>query len=175
MWRIRSRLRPRLLLLTDYARRENRVGQLDWTKFRENPLDTSVTHDFLVGGARVGPVPGAAPVCAWATACWSSAITAARPCCWRHPADRLLRSSTCTASPGSTALKWPWSAAPPPASPWQPAFGCSGCAPFLPTLLPPVPLRVAATPLDLARETRRVLPYFGLPAEWRVGRPRGGG
>ena len=74
-------LRPRLLLLTDYARRENRVGQLDWTKFRENPLDTSVTHDFLVGGARVGPVPGAAPVCAWATACWSSAITAARPCC----------------------------------------------------------------------------------------------
>ena len=28
------------------------------------------------------------------------------------------------------------------------------------------------TALDLARETRRVLPYFELTAEWRVGRPR---
>jgi hypothetical protein len=46
---ISYQLRPRLLLLADYVRRENRLGQLQWREFRESPLDTSVTHDFTAG------------------------------------------------------------------------------------------------------------------------------
>ena len=42
-------LRPHLLLLADYVQRENRVGQLNWAQFRESPLDTSVTHDLTAG------------------------------------------------------------------------------------------------------------------------------
>lgn len=49
---ISYQLRPNLLLLADYVRRENRIGQLDWTRFRESPLDTSITHDFSASARR---------------------------------------------------------------------------------------------------------------------------
>ena len=39
-------LRPRLLVLADFVRRENRLGQFEWPAFRESPLDTSITQDF---------------------------------------------------------------------------------------------------------------------------------
>ena len=49
---ISYQLRPNLFLLADYARRENRIGQLNWTTFRESPLDTSITHDFSASARR---------------------------------------------------------------------------------------------------------------------------
>ncbi|SHJ35084.1 hypothetical protein SAMN02745146_2879 [Hymenobacter daecheongensis DSM 21074] len=46
-------LTPQRLLTLDYVRRENRVGLLNWPRFRESPLDTTITHD-LAGGLRQG-------------------------------------------------------------------------------------------------------------------------
>ncbi|RYU78404.1 hypothetical protein [Hymenobacter persicinus] len=46
-------LSPRRLLTLDYVRRENRIGLLNWARFRESPLDTTITHDLL-GGVRQG-------------------------------------------------------------------------------------------------------------------------
>ncbi|UOQ73481.1 hypothetical protein [Hymenobacter cellulosilyticus] len=40
---------PRLLASLDYARRENRIGLLNWPEFKESPLDTTITHDLAAG------------------------------------------------------------------------------------------------------------------------------
>ncbi|MCC2545859.1 hypothetical protein LJY25_05340 [Hymenobacter sp. BT175] len=37
---------PRLLASVDYVRRENRIGLLNWSEFKESPLDTTITHDL---------------------------------------------------------------------------------------------------------------------------------
>lgn len=42
-------VRPQWLLLLDYQRRENRIGQLNWAAFKESPLDTTIVHDLSAG------------------------------------------------------------------------------------------------------------------------------
>ena len=42
-------VRPQWLLLLDYQRRENRIGQLNWAAFKESPLDTTIIHDLSAG------------------------------------------------------------------------------------------------------------------------------
>ena len=165
-------LRPNLLLLADYARRENRVGQLDWTRFRESPLDTSVTHDLSAGlrqswsGRRGGtslrlgyrlleqrnygraallpepnvPNPRASLI-------YLHNIT-------RQQGPEVAVERRATAGFQLTASMW---------LQWLRTFSTY-------TPGPGVFVGSSYSAIDLARETRRVLPYFELTAEWRVGR-----
>ncbi|GAC1372458.1 MAG: hypothetical protein NVSMB30_13180 [Hymenobacter sp.] len=164
-------LRPRLLLLADYVRRENRVGQLDWTRFRESPLDTSVTHDFSVGARQ-----------SWAGQRGSTSLRLGYRLLEQrnygraallpdptapNPAAALIYLHSITRQQGPevaverraagfalTASVW---------LQWLRTFStyAPGAGAFLGS---------SYTAQDLARETRRLLPYFELTAEWRVGR-----
>ena len=163
-------LRPRLLLLADYARRENRVGQLDWTRFRESPLDTSVTHDFSVGARQswAGPKGSTslrlgyrlleqrnygraaletdAPTGPAATLIYLHSIT-------RQQGPEVAVERRATAGFTLTASIWlQWLRTYSTYTTGQGAYTGS-----------------TYTALDLDRETRRLLPYFELTAEWRVG------
>ena len=166
-------LRPRLLLLADYARRENRVGQLDWTKFRESPLDTSVTHDFSVGGRQSWAGPrgrtslrlgyrlleqrnyGRAALLLEAPSGPASSLIYLHSITRQHgPEVAVERRATAGFTlAASIWLQWLRTF-----STYTPGPGSFAGSSY--------------TALDLARETRRVLPYFELTAEWRVGRPR---
>ena len=165
-------LRPRLLLLADYVRRENRVGQLNWARFRESPLDTSVTHDFAAGARqswsgrrgstslRLGyrlleqrnygraallPEPSAANPTA--TLIYLHGIT-------RQQGPELAVERRAPAGFSLTASVW---------LQWLRTFSTYRAGPgaFIGS---------SYSALDLARETRRLLPYFELAVEWRVGR-----
>ena len=164
-------LRPRLLLLADYVRRENRVGQLDWTKFRESPLDTSVTHDFSIGarqswaGRRGGTSVRLGYRLLEQRNYGRAALLSELP---TGPASTLIYLHSITRQQGPevaverhatdgfnlTASIW---------LQWLRTFSTytSGPGTFAGS---------SYSALDLARETRRVLPYFELTAEWRVGR-----
>ena len=164
-------LRPRLLLLADYQRRENRVGQLNWTRFRESPLDTSVTHDLSIGGRQ-----------SWAGPRGSTSLRLGYRLLEQRnygraalqldnltgPASQLVYLHTITRQQGPevaverrtpagfnlTASIWlQWLRTYSAYSVGKGAYAGS-----------------SYTAVDLAQETRRVLPYFELAAEWRVGR-----
>ena len=163
-------LRPRLLLLADYQRRENRVGQLNWTRFRESPLDTSVTHDLSIGARQ-----------SWAGPRGSTSLRLGYRLLEQRnygraallldqstgPATSLIYLHNITRQQGPevgierraggltlTASLW---------LQWLRSYYAyqAGKGSFSGT-------SYAAG--DLARETRRVLPYFEVAAEWRVGR-----
>jgi len=165
-------LRPNLLLLADYARRENRVGQLNWTQFRESPLDTSVTHDFSAGlrqswaGTRGGTslrlgyrlleqrnygraalLPDANSTVTTSTLIYLHSIT-------RQQGPEIAIERHATAGFHLTASMW---------LQWLRTFS---------TYKPGTGVFVGSgySALDLARETKRVLPYFELTAEWRLRR-----
>ncbi|MET4075128.1 hypothetical protein [Hymenobacter sp. UYCo722] len=163
-------LRPRLLLLADYQRRENRVGQLNWTQFRESPLDTSVTHDLSIGARQ-----------SWAGPRGSTSLRLGyrlleqrnygRAALLRDqptgPATSLIYLHNITRQQGPevgierraggltlTASLW---------LQWLRTYYAyqTGKGSFTGT---------SYAAADLDRETRRVLPYFEVAAEWRVGR-----
>lgn len=164
-------LRPRLLLLADYVRRENRVGQLDWARFRESPLDTSVTHDFSIGARQswVGRRGGSSlrlgyrlleqrnygraallldnPTGPSSALIYLHSIT-------RQQGPELAVERHVTGSFNLTASLW---------LQWLRTFSTytMGKGAFAGS---------SYSVLDLARETSRVLPYFEVAAEWRVGR-----
>ena len=169
---ITYQLRPRLLLLADYVRRENRVGQLNWAKFRESPLDTSVTHDFSVGvrqswAGRRGSTSlrlgyrlleqrnyGRAALLPEATAPNTTSSLIYLHSITRQQGPEVAVERRTTAGFNLTASIW---------LQWLRTFSSytAGSGPFVGS---------SYSALDLARETRRVLPYFELAAEWRVGR-----
>ncbi len=165
-------LRPRLLLLADYVRRENRVGQLNWTQFRESPLDTSVTHDLSVGARQswAGPRGGTSLRLGYRLLeqrnYGRAALQLDNP---TGPASSLIYLRNITRQQGPevaverhvagslnlTASLW---------LQWLRTYSmytlgkgtyASGSS---------------YTALDLDRETRRLLPYFEVAAEWRVGK-----
>ncbi len=167
-------LRPRLLLLADYARRENRVGQLNWTRFRESPLDTSVTHDLTAslrqswagrrGGTslrlgyrlleqrnygRAALLPDGPGPATSSSLIYLRGIT-------RQQGPEVAVERHATAGFHLTASVW---------LQWLRTYSTYAVGPgtFVGS---------SYSALDLARETRRVLPYFELTAEWRVGRQR---
>jgi hypothetical protein len=170
---ITYQMRPRLLLLADYVRRENRVGQLNWTQFRESPLDTSVTHDLSVAGRQ-----------SWVGRRGSTSLRLGYRLLEQRnygraalqldnptgPANSLIYLRNITRQQGPevalerhsgsgsfnlTASLW---------LQWMRTYSTyalgkgtyAGGSSY--------------TALDLDRETRRLLPYFELAAEWRVGR-----
>ncbi|MBF9239019.1 hypothetical protein I2I05_16575 [Hymenobacter sp. BT683] len=168
---ISYQLRPRLLLLADYVRRENRVGQLNWAQFRESPLDTSVTHDFTLGARQ-----------SWAGLRGSTSLRLGYRLLEQRnygraalllddptgPATTLIFLHNVTrqhgpevaverrATAGFNVSASVWLQ-------WLRTFSTytTGSGTFIGS---------SYTALDLARETSRVLPYFELTAEWRVGR-----
>ena len=162
-------LRPRLLLLADYVRRENRVGQLNWARFRESPLDTSVTHDLMAGlrqswagprGAtslrlgyrlleqrnygRAALLPEATAGSLASTLIYLHNIT-------RQQGPEAAIERRATAGLTLTASVW---------LQWLRTFSTY-------TAGPGTFAGSSYSALDLARETRRVLPYFELALEWR--------
>ena len=168
---ISYQLRPRLLLLADYVRRENRVGQLNWTRFRESPLDTSVTHDFTAGlrqswvGRRGSTSLRLGYRLLEQRNYGRAALLSDVP---TGPASRLIYLHSITrqqgpevaverhATAGFSLVASVWLQ-------WLRTFSTygTGTGAFAGS---------GYYAIDLARETRRVLPYFELMAEWRVGR-----
>lgn len=165
-------LRPHLLLLADYVRRENRVGQLDWARFRESPLDTSVTHDLAAGARQSWAGPrgttslrlgyrlleqrnyGRAALLPEATAGNSTATLIYLHSITRQQGPELAVERRATAGFNLAASVWlQWLRT---YSTYAPGAGTYPGSSY--------------SALDLARETRRLLPYFELTAEWRVGR-----
>ena len=163
-------LRPRLLLLADYQRRENRVGQLNWTQFRESPLDTSVTHDLSLGARQSWTGPGGSTSLRLGYRLLEqrnygrAALLRDQP---TGPATALIYLHNITRQQGPevgierraggltlTASLW---------LQWLRTYYTyrTGPGSFSGTSY--------AAP-DLARETRRLLPYFEVAAEWRLGR-----
>ena len=164
-------LRPRLLLLADYVRRENRVGQLNWARFRESPLDTSVTHDFTVGARQSWAGPRGSTSLRLGYRLLEqrnygrAALLTDAP---TGPAAKLIFLHSITRQHGPelavehqapgrlnlAASVW---------LQWLRTFSTydTGAGSFAGS---------SYTAQDLARETRRVLPYFELTAEWRVGK-----
>ncbi|WP_210513893.1 hypothetical protein [Hymenobacter terricola] len=165
-------LRPRLLLLADYVRRENRVGQLDWARFRESPLDTSVTHDFSAGARQswAGPkgstslrlgyrlleqrnygraalLPDAASPATTSSLIYLHNIT-------RQQGPEVAVERRATAGFNLTASIW---------LQWMRTYNTY-------TTGPGTFIGSSYSAQDLAQETRRVLPYFELAAEWRLGK-----
>ncbi|UOQ98670.1 hypothetical protein MUN81_04055 [Hymenobacter sp. 5317J-9] len=169
---ISYQLRPRLLLLADYVRRENRVGQLNWSQFRESPLDTSVTHDFSVGARQGWAGPrgstslrlgyrlleqrnyGRAALLPEATAANPSPQLIYLHNITRQHGPEVAVERHAVAGFHLTASLW---------LQWLRTFSTYtvGKGTFLGS---------SYSALDLDRETTRVLPYFELTAEWRVGR-----
>ncbi|MBJ6109125.1 hypothetical protein JAO73_08895 [Hymenobacter sp. BT523] len=169
---ITYQLRPRLLLLADYVRRENRVGQLNWAQFRESPLDTSVTHDFSIGARQgwAGPKGstslrlgyrlleqrnyGRAALLPEATAANPSPQLIYLHNITRQHGPEVAVERHAVAGFNLTASLW---------LQWLRTFSTYtvGKGTFLGS---------SYSALDLDRETTRVLPYFELTAEWRVGR-----
>ena len=163
-------LRPRLLLLADYQRRENRVGQLNWTQFRESPLDTSVTHDLSIGARQSWAGPRGSTSLRLGYRLLEqrnygrAALLLDQP---TGPATSLIYLHNITRQQGPevgierraggltlTASLW---------LQWLRTYYAyqTGKGGFNGT---------SYAAADLARETRRVLPYFEVAAEWRVGR-----
>ena len=163
--------RPRLLLLADYVRRENRVGQLDWARFRESPLDTSVTHDFSLGARQswAGPRGSASLRLGYRLLeqrnYGRAALLLDNP---TGPATSLIYLHSITRQHGPEVAVERRSAAgfSLTASVWLQWLRTFSTY----TTGPGTFAGSSYTALDLARETRRVLPYFELAAEWRVGR-----
>ncbi len=170
---ITYQLRPRLLLLADYVRRENRVGQLDWTRFRESPLDTSVTHDFSAGARQ-----------SWAGPRGSTSLRLGYRLLEQRNYGRAALESTLTTGPASTLIylhgitrqQGPEVAVERRATAgfnltasiwlqWMRTYSTykAGSGGFTGSTY---------TAAELAQETNRVLPYFEVTAEWRVGRRR---
>ena len=166
-------LTPTLALQADYSRRENRIGQLVWPAFRESPLDTSLTHDLSAGLRRT-----------WAGPHGSSSLRLGyRLLEQRNYGRALLLPAPGTAGPSSqliflhgiTRQQGPELAAERRAtaglnvvaslwlqwlrtySTYTPGTGSTASG-------------SSYTATDLAVETRRLLPYFELSVEWRVGR-----
>lgn len=169
---ITYQLRPRLLLLADYVRRENRVGQLNWTQFRESPLDTSVTHDLSIGGRQswVGTTGSTSLRLGYRLLeqrnYGRAALVLDQP---TGPSTALIYLHTITRQQGPelaverhsgsgsfnlTASIW---------LQWMRTYSSytRGKGTYSGS---------SYTALDLDRDTRRLLPYFELAAEWRVGR-----
>ena len=169
---ISYQLRPRLLLLADYVRRENRVGQLDWTRFRESPLDTSVTHDFAIGARQgwAGPRGTSSLRLGYrlleqrnygrAALLLDNPTGPATSLIYLHSITRQhgpeLAVERHTGSFNLTASVW---------LQWLRTYStyARGRGTFAGS---------SYSALDLDRETSRVLPYFELAADWRLGRKR---
>lgn len=164
-------LRPNLLLQADYTRRENRVGQLNWEQFRESPLDTSVTHDFTAGlrqswagkrGAsslrlgyrlleqrnygRAALEPDAGSPAATSTLIYLHNITRQQ-----GPEVAIERRAAGFTLAASLWLQWMRTY-----YTYEAGTGTYSGSSY--------------TALDLSQEINRVLPYFELSLEWRVGR-----
>ena len=45
---LQYKIHPKITLLADFIRRENRLGLFDWEKFRESPIDTVVIYDITL-------------------------------------------------------------------------------------------------------------------------------
>ena len=170
---ISYQLRPQLLLLADYARRENRVGQLQWQAFRESPLDTSVTHDLTAGlrqtwnGRRGGSSLRLGYRLLEQRNYGRAALIGDNP---TGPASALIYLHNVTRQHGpelaverhanagfnlAASLWLQWMRTFYTYSPGRGAYTGS-----------------SYTAADLARETQRIVPYFELTAEWRVGRAK---
>jgi hypothetical protein len=163
-------LRPRLLLLADYVRRENRVGQLQWQQFRESPLDTSITHDLTAGarqswGGKRGTTSlrlgyrlleqrnyGRAALLPETTTGPASTLIFLHSITRQHGPEVAVerRANAGFTLAGSLWLQWMRTY-----STYTPGRGVFSGSSY--------------TAADLAQETRRVVPYFELTAEWRVG------
>ena len=164
-------LRPQLLVLLDYVRRENRLGQLEWPAFRESPLDTAITQDFALGlrrgwagagGAttlRLGyhlleqrgygratllpPAGGSGPTATRAAPIFLRQIT-------RQHGPEAAVERRAAAGSGLTASLWlQWRRT---FATYETGAGLPGGSAFLAT--------------DLARETRQLVPYFEVTGSW---------
>ena len=163
-------LRSRLLLLADYVRRENRVGQLDWSRFRESPLDTSVTHDFSIGARQ-----------SWAGPRGGTSLRLGYRLLEQRNYGRAALLSELTTGPASTLIylhSITRQHGPEVAVERHATAGFNLTASIWLQSLRTFSTYTAGqgayagssySAMDLARETRRVLPYFELMAEWRVG------
>ena len=161
---------PRLLLLADYVRRENRIGQLQWPEFRESPLDTSVIHDLTAGLRH-----------SWAGPRGSTSLRLGYRLLEQRSYGRalLLPEGTATASTliylhSITRQHGPevalerhvarrldlsgrlWLQFLRTYSTYTPGTGSSTGSSY--------------TAADLAAETRRLIPYFEVSMDWRVGK-----
>jgi hypothetical protein len=148
------------------------VGQLNWTQFRESPLDTSVTHDLSIGGRQswVGTRGTTSLRLGYRLLeqrnYGRAALVLDQP---TGPATSLIYLHTITRQQGPelaverhsgsgsfnlTASIW---------LQWMRTYSTytRGKGTYSGN---------SYTALDLDRDTRRVLPYFELAAEWRVGR-----
>lgn len=165
---------PKLAAQAEFSRRENRIGQLDWTRFRESPLDTAITQELSASlrrqwaGQRVNASlrlgyrlleqrtygrAGLSPEAAnggLPTLIFLHRITrqqgpeAAVEC--RGPGGLVLAASLW--------LQWLRTF-----NDYRQGTGTYVAGP-------------SYTAADLTQELRRVLPYFEVTAEWRVGRRR---
>ena len=168
-------LRPRLLVLVDFVRRENRLGQLQWPAFRESPLDTSITQDFGValrqswagvrgattlrlgyhlleqrgyGLATLLPnAGGSGPAAPKAAAIYLHQITR------QHGPEAAIERR---ATAGFTLAASLWLQ-------WRRTFSTYETGQGLPR-------GSGYLVADLARETRQLVPYFEITGAWRVGR-----
>ncbi len=166
-------LRPRLLLLADYVRRENRVGQLQWSAFKESPLDTSVIHDLTAGLRQQ-----------WAGPRGSTSLRLSYRLLEQRNYGRalLLPEAGASASTGQgiylhniTRQHGPEVAAERhiarrldvSARLWLQFLHTYNTTRAATSVFTTAPSYLAA---DLAAEQQRVLPYFEVNAVWRVGR-----
>jgi hypothetical protein len=172
---ISYQLRPRLLLLADYTRRENRVGQLNWSEFRESPLDTSITHDFTASLRQ-----------SWAGRRGGTSLrlgyrlleqrnygrAALLPDVPTGPANTLIYLHNITRQQGpEVAVERRAAGFTLAASLWLQWMRTY----YTYTTGTGVYTGSSYTALDLTQEINRVLPYFELSMEWRVGRQRAAG
>ena len=168
---ITYQLRPRLLLLADYVRRENRVGQLNWAQFRESPLDTSVTHDLSVGARQSWAGPRGSTSLRLGYRLLEqrnygrAALQLDNP---TGPASSLiyLRSITRQQGPEVAVERRAAGRLNLTASLWLQWLRTYSTY----TMGKGTYSGSSYTALDLDRETRRLLPYFEVAAEWRVGK-----
>lgn len=164
----------KLAAQADFSRRENRIGQLDWTRFRESPLDTAITQELAASlrrqwaGARANASlrlgyrlleqrtygrAGLAP----------EAANGSLPALiFLHRITRQQGPEVAVEGHGPggfllAASLW---------LQWLRTFNTyqQGTGPYA--------AGPSYTPADLTQELRRVLPYFEVTAEWRVGRRR---
>jgi hypothetical protein len=169
-------LRPRLLVLADYVRRENRLGQLEWPAFRESPLDTSITQDFSLAmrqswtgthgttTLRLGyhlleqrgygratllpdPVSNSPATSAKASAIYLHQITR------QHGPEAAVERR---ATAGFTLAASLWLQ-------WRRTFSAYEAGTGLPT-------GNGYLAAELARETQQLVPYFEVTGAWCVGR-----
>ena len=166
-------LRPRLLLLADYVQRENRVGQLNWARFRESPLDTSLTHDLTAGLRQ-----------SWAGPRGSTSLRVGYRLLEQRNYSRAALTPDDPAAPASVLIylrninrqQGPEAAIERRATAGL-LLSASLWLQWLRTYYAyqpgPGPYNgTSYTPAELAYQVRRVVPYFEVNVEWQLGQRR---